>query len=67
MPGGAVLLEVTEEEDDLVSLVGRRDSLSGARTVGGVTVAADTAHFDKKIKKEIVRGSLRWFISSACS
>ncbi|XP_071537736.1 sodium- and chloride-dependent glycine transporter 1-like isoform X2 [Panulirus ornatus] len=57
MPGGAVLLEVAEEQDDLVSLVGRRDSLSGARTVGGLAVAADTTHFDKKIKKEMAHHS----------
>lgn len=54
MPGGAMLLEVEERDDDAVSILSRRDSLSGALTVGGVTALPDTAYFDKKIKIEMV-------------
>ncbi|ROT82496.1 hypothetical protein C7M84_024351 [Penaeus vannamei] len=53
MPGGAMVLEVDERDDDAVSILSRRDSLSGARTVGGVAPLPDTAYFDKKIKIEM--------------
>ncbi|XP_037791801.1 sodium-dependent noradrenaline transporter-like [Penaeus monodon] len=57
MPGGAMLLEVEERDDDAVSILSRRDSLSGALTVGGVTALPDTAYFDKKIKIEMAHHS----------
>lgn len=57
MPGGAMVLEVDERDDDAVSILSRRDSLSGARTVGGVAPLPDTAYFDKKIKIEMAHHS----------
>ncbi|XP_042880429.1 sodium-dependent noradrenaline transporter-like isoform X2 [Penaeus japonicus] len=57
MPGGAMLLEVDERDDDAVSILSRRDSLSGARTVGGVATLPDISYFDKKIKIEMAHHS----------